>query len=47
MKTSAIKIVQSLFNKKNVNKLKNNLNRLNYKNTIIIKDALKIPNLKK
>ena len=27
MKTSAIKIVQSLFNKKNVNKLKNNLNK--------------------
>ena len=36
MKTSAIKIVQSLFNKKNVNKLKNNLNKKTISLAVII-----------
>jgi hypothetical protein len=36
MKTSAIKIVQSLFDKKNVNKLKNNLNKKTISLAVII-----------
>ena len=36
MKNSAIKIVESLFNKKNVNKLKNNLNKKTISLAVII-----------